>query len=107
MLTRTSGGHPAFIKKPPMKKHFSIKVTGVVQGVFFRASTKAQADALDIKGLVRNEPDRSVYIEAEGDDQNVQAFVQWCRKGPPRASVEKCEIQEGPAKGYSKFIIDR
>ena len=90
-----------------MKKHFSIKVSGVVQGVFFRASTKAQADALAIKGLVRNEPDGSVHIEAEGDEQNIDAFIQWCRKGPSRASVEKCEIQEGPTKGYSNFIINR
>jgi acylphosphatase len=90
-----------------MKKHFSIKVSGVVQGVFFRASTKAQADALDIKGLVRNEPDGSVYIEAEGDEHNLDAFVQWCRKGPPRASVEKCQIEERPAKGYGKFTIER
>lgn len=90
-----------------MKKHFSIKVSGVVQGVFFRASTKAQADALDIKGLVRNEPDGTVYIEAEGDEQHVDAFVQWCQKGPPQASVERCLIQERPAKGYSKFVIER
>ena len=101
------GAHPAFIKKRPMQKHFSIKVSGVVQGVFFRASAKAQADALAINGLIRNEPDGSVYIEAEGDEQDLEAFLRWCRKGPPRASVDKCEIKEGSTKGYSRFIIDR
>ena len=90
-----------------MKKHLSIKVSGLVQGVFFRASTKAEAEGLDIKGLVRNEPDGSVYIEAEGEEQNVDAFVEWCRKGPPRAIVRKCEIKEGPVINSNRFIIER
>jgi len=47
-------------------KHLNITVKGVVQGVFFRASTKDQADQLGICGLVRNEQDGSVYVEAEG-----------------------------------------
>ena len=46
-------------------KKINIKITGKVQGVFFRASTKAVADQMGIKGLVKNEKDGSVYIEAE------------------------------------------
>lgn len=90
-----------------MKKHLSIKVSGLVQGVFFRASTKARAEQLDISGFVRNEHDGGVYIEAEGEESNLDAFVQWVRKGPPRAVVKECEIKEGPVKNSSKFIIER
>ncbi|HNU41845.1 MAG TPA: acylphosphatase, partial [Cyclobacteriaceae bacterium] len=45
--------------------HINILVTGTVQGVYYRASTKQKADELGIKGFVRNQPDGSVYIEAE------------------------------------------
>ena len=95
------------LKNNLMKKHLSIKVSGLVQGVFSRASTKTRAEQLDISGFVRNERDGSVYIEAEGEESNVDAFVQWVRNGPPRAVVEECEIKEGPVKNSSKFIIER
>ena len=52
-------------------KHLSIRVSGKVQGVFFRASTKDRADELHIKGTVGNNADGSVSIEAEGEDENL------------------------------------
>jgi acylphosphatase len=55
-------------------KHWNIKVTGKVQGVFFRASTKAVADQLGVKGFVKNLSDGSVYIEAEGDEFALEYF---------------------------------
>ena len=88
-----------------MRKHFAIKVGGVVQGVFFRASTKKKADELGIKGFVRNEPDGSVYIEAEGEEQALQAFIEWCQDGPPRAKVKECEVNEGKLQDFSGFTI--
>lgn len=90
-----------------MRKHFTIKISGVVQGVFFRASTDAKAREFNIAGFVRNEPDGSVYVEAEGEQENLDRFLQWCRRGPANASVDKCEIAEVPLKGYSKFVIQR
>lgn len=78
-----------------------------MQGVFFRASTKETADRLNIHGFVRNEPDGSVYVEAEGDEQQLRQFTEWCSRGPARANVEKIEITEGPLKNYSGFIIER
>lgn len=90
-----------------MKKHVNIKVSGEVQGVFFRASTKEIADALEITGLVRNEPDGSVYIEAEGEEEKLKRFDQWCRKGPPRAQVVSCEVNEGILTGFEDFVIER
>ena len=90
-----------------MEKHFVIKVNGLVQGVFFRASTKEKADQLGVKGIVRNEADGSVYIEAEGDPENVKKFIQWCHQGPPRAQVDACDVTEGPLKNFTAFIIQR
>ena len=90
-----------------MKKHFSIRITGWVQGVFFRASTKERADAFDITGLVRNEPDGSVYAEAEGEEENLKKFIEWCHRGPSGARVETFDIREGPIRNFSRFVIER
>ena len=88
-------------------KHIVIIVSGKVQGVFFRASTKEKADQLGLKGFARNEPDGSVYIEAEGVDQSLDEFVAWCRTGPSRAQVTHLAIKEGVVKNYSTFDIRR
>lgn len=86
-------------------KHINIKVTGKVQGVFFRASTKAVADQMGIKGLVRNEKDGSVYIEAEGAETFLDMFVEWCKEGPDRSVVENVELSDGELKNYRNFEV--
>ena len=86
-------------------KHINIKVKGKVQGVFFRASTKAVADQMGIKGLVRNEKDGSVYIEAEADETFLDMFVEWCNEGPDKSVVENVEISEGELKNYRNFEV--
>ncbi|MBI2017470.1 acylphosphatase [Candidatus Daviesbacteria bacterium] len=88
-----------------MKKHLNIKVTGLVQGVFFRVSAKDQADKLSIKGFARNEKDGSVYIEAEGEKENLNKFLAWCHKSPTLAKVEEVEIRKDPLKNFSEFEI--
>ena len=90
-----------------MRKHFNIRVTGIVQGVFFRASTRTHAIALNVHGFARNEKDGSVYIEAEGDEENVMQFIAWCERGPERAVVEKIETEEGGMKDFSSFEVYR
>jgi acylphosphatase len=90
-----------------MKKHVTIRIVGKVQGVFFRASTKKNADAMDISGFVRNEQDGSVYVEAEGEEENLERFIQWCRRGPAHAQVEKCDVTERPLAGLVRFTIQR
>ena len=84
-----------------------IRVIGKVQGVFFRASTKTMADELNIKGFVRNERDGSVYIEAEGDDENMTHFLTWCKQGPQRASVDRLDVVETNVVGYRDFSVQR
>jgi acylphosphatase len=90
-----------------MTQHFNIRVSGKVQGVFFRASAKAKADALSVRGFVRNERDGSVYIEAEAEVEVLGEFVAWCHQGPPASSVERCDVTEGAISGYASFDIRR
>jgi acylphosphatase len=88
-------------------KHLDIRVSGKVQGVFYRDTTKAVADQLGIKGTVKNEPDGSVVIEAEGDDFSLELFVEFCHKGSDRAEVESVEINESELKNYRNFEVIR
>ena len=64
-------------------------VEGRVQGVCYRDSTRIKAEELGINGWVKNRPDGTVEIAAEGSEVNVREFVQWCHYGPPYASVSK------------------
>ena len=84
-------------------KHLNIKIYGLVQGIFFRASAKEQADKLGITGFAKNMPDGSVYIEAEGEKNNLDKFIKWCNRGPILAQVEKVEVSEGSLKNFSEF----
>jgi acylphosphatase len=88
-------------------KHFNIRVSGHVQGVFFRASTVSKARELNLAGFVRNETDGSVYIEVEGDDDTLRRFMEWTNVGPPGAYVRSSEITEGSLKNFSGFEIQR
>lgn len=71
-----------------MKRH-AIRITGRVQGVFFRDTARQVASRLGLGGFARNEPDGSVYIEVEGDEDKLAAFLTWCRQGPSRAIVSR------------------
>lgn len=88
-----------------MRKQLNIKVFGLVQGVLFRQNAKIKAQELNLKGLVRNEPDGSVYVEVEGEEEKLKEFVGWCQKGPPLAQVEKVELKEDQIKNYEEFRI--
>jgi acylphosphatase len=88
-------------------KHLTIKVQGKVQGVFYRASTKAVADQLGVRGVVKNMPDGSVYIEAEADAPTLDMFLDWCHEGPEHAQVTSVETEEGELKNYRNFEVVR
>jgi len=90
-----------------MRKHLNIKVIGQVQGVGFRFSVEKMAESLQLFGFVRNEEGGNVYIEAEGEEEKLDEFINWCKKGPAWAKVEKAEILEGGLKNFQQFnIID-
>lgn len=87
------------------KIHIAIKITGKVQGVGFRETTKYVADQSGIKGFVRNELDGTVYLEAEGERWELDAFVEWCNEGPDRAIIETCTVTEGVLKHFRDFVV--
>ena len=83
-------------------------VSGIVQGVCFRACTREEASALGLAGWVRNLPDGRVEISAEGPMDRVQALIAWCRRGPPSASVEDVDVSFGDPRGEAGgFVIRR
>lgn len=84
-------------------RHLNIKISGRVQGVLFRYSAKQKADSLNITGFAKNELDGSLYIEAEGESENLEKFVSWCKAGPPVAKVDQAEITEGTIKNFIDF----
>ena len=86
-------------------KHINISVTGKVQGVFFRKNTVEKALSLNITGIVKNLRDGSVYIEAEGFEEDLEEFIQWCHKGPKQAEVENVKTWKGPMEDYETFEI--
>ncbi|WP_256010840.1 acylphosphatase [Desertivirga xinjiangensis] len=88
-------------------KHLNITVFGKVQGVFFRAATKAVADQLGVRGFIKNKDDGSVYAEVEGDDFSLESFLEWCNEGPQHAKVERVEYVEGEIKNYRNFEVVR
>jgi acylphosphatase len=71
-----------------------IRVTGRVQGVWYRGWTVDAARALGLSGWVRNRRDGSVEILAEGPEAALDALVGHCRQGPPAAQVERVEVEE-------------
>ncbi len=83
-----------------VRKH--VYISGLVQGVFFRANTKRMADILGIKGWVKNLPDGRVEAVFEGEREKVETMIRWCHKGPPSAVVEKVEVIDEEYKGEFK-----
>lgn len=88
-------------------KHLNIKITGKVQGVFFRAEAKKKAEELGLFGFIRNEEDGSVYVELEGEEGFIQEFAKWCKDGGPElAATEKVKIEyEENLKNFKDFSI--
>lgn len=83
-------------------------VHGTVQGVGFRYHTQLQAQKLGVMGYVKNLPDNTVEIVAEGSPEAVDALLQWAQRGPTAARVTRMETREQSASGtYSGFSIER
>ena len=90
-----------------MLQSIRIKVFGEVQGVFYRQRTKETAIQLGIKGFVMNLPDGTVEIIASGTKEQLEKFVSWCRKGPPKATITDLKIIELPLQQFDNFMIRR
>lgn len=88
-------------------EHVNIYVTGKVQGVFFRRYAEMKAHELGVSGFVKNLPDGSVYIEAEGAMPALMKLVEWCRKGSPLSTVSDVRWEKGPYKNFVSFSMER
>ncbi|MCD4774333.1 MAG: acylphosphatase [Bacteroidales bacterium] len=89
-----------------MKRSVIIKVIGKVQNVGFRFYAHKTAKTLNINGFVSNKVDGTVYIEAEGEEKDIEQFIDWCRIGPSWARVDNVQIQDSVVCGYNDFIIN-
>jgi len=88
-----------------MNKHLEITIKGKVQGVFYRASTKAVADQLGVRGYVKNVENGDVLISAEAAPGILDMFLDWCKEGPEHAEVISVESHEGELKNYRNFEV--
>ena len=90
-----------------MKQAVYLKISGTVQGVYFRQSTKEKALELNISGWVRNCNDGSVELEAEGEDADLKNFIEWCYHGPAASIVRGVEIKTIAVNSFVGFEIRR
>ncbi len=89
-----------------MSKAIKIRIFGRVQGVCFRENTKKKAEGLGLSGFVRNESDGSVYVEAEGEEVDLEKLTEWCHQGPKFAQVERVEEEySDKLLNYKDFCI--
>lgn len=84
-----------------------VLISGTVQEVFFRATTKQEADERDVAGWVQNNADGRVEAVFEGPEAAVEAMVAFCHEGSPAATVETVEVSDEPPRGLSGFEIRR
>ena len=96
------------MESPADRVRVRLWIEGRVQGVFFRASTVEEAVRLKLKGWVRNCPDGSVEIVAEGEKAQVEKLARWCRQGPPGAHVHAVRVSWEDCRGeFRDFRITR
>ncbi|MCB0475384.1 MAG: acylphosphatase [Flavobacteriaceae bacterium] len=87
--------------------HYSITISGRVQGVWFRKYARDKALELGLKGFIRNEFNGDVYAEAEGSSDELHLFIDWLRIGSPLSQVENVAFEPGELKHFSGFEIRR
>lgn len=92
--------------KPGKSEHLRahVVIQGLVQGVYFRASTREEAVRLGVGGWVRNREDGSVEALFEGEKKKVEEIVAWCCRGPSGAHVAKVDLKWEPYKGEFKHF---
>jgi acylphosphatase len=89
----------------PARVRRRVVVRGRVQGVAFRAATRAKAEACGVAGWVRNRPDGSVEAVFEGEAEAVELVVVFCRAGPRLARVERVDVHEEQPEGLLGFEL--
>jgi len=88
-----------------MKKSVRVYITGTVQGVFFRAFIKENAERYGVKGFVRNLEDGRIEIFLEGNVDEVNKMIDICKKGPKHAQIRKVEIKPERFQSLKSFKL--
>jgi acylphosphatase len=83
------------------------RITGLVQGVNFRSATRREAERLGLVGFVRNNPDGSVTVVAEGGQTMIETLSRFVRGNPSRSRVEHVETEAVPIAGEKEFLVVR
>jgi acylphosphatase len=82
-------------------------ISGNVQGVGFRASTRRKARQLDLTGWVKNLPNGNVETVIEGPEKDVEEMLEWLKTGPSMAHIENIEVEEEEPEMLETFEIER
>jgi acylphosphatase len=82
-----------------------LRITGLVHGVFFRATMSELASEEGVAGWVRNLPDGSVEALLEGEEERVGRLVEWAKRGPPRARVDSVRVESQPVRNLGGFKV--
>lgn len=88
-------------------RHYNITVKGKVQGVSYRFCTHIEALKIGLTGFVKNLHNGNVYIEAEGNDEQINKLIDWCYIGSPLSKVTEVLAEEGEVKDFRNFEIKR
>jgi len=88
-----------------MKLNVHVIISGQVQGVWFRASTKQKADELGLNGWVKNTQNGDVEAVFEGEEDIVEKMISWCHDGPPKARVDNVVVKKQQTIGFKGFSI--
>ena len=90
---------------PPIAVRRRVIVYGLVQGVFYRDTTRRLAEQHGVSGWVRNRADGAVEAVFEGLPDQVDHLIAWARRGPSQASVDSVEVYEEPPEGLAGFAV--
>lgn len=82
-----------------------VRIRGLVHGVSFRSSMARVAADVGVRGWVRNLPDGTVEAFLEGDERNVRRVLDWAKVGPPRARVDRVDVEPVPPRNHRDFRI--
>ena len=88
-----------------MKSNVHVIISGRVQGVWFRTSTKEKAKELGLTGWVRNTLNGDVEAVFEGEEEIIKKMINWCNSGPPMARVKNVVVKKQQTIGFNEFII--
>jgi len=88
-----------------MKKALRLYITGTLQGIFFRAFVKENAERYNVKGFVRNLEDGRIEIFLEGDANNVNKMIELCGKGPRHSQIKKVDMKPERFQDFKTFKV--